>query len=565
MSVPASSDKMVIAFVDHEENSLDEIISKISTKRATSTMKTVAQSYDLISVLVEPEPAETLAERVITKLTEIDSRLDLVLVDLSFDNENRDGSVHRGRALAQRIREHFSGLAVGVYSRVELSPRDKGLISSDRFALRLDEFRKMFDNLPPVMTGDDWNDVLQAVRRKSMEEAARLPSGLDIQSPSNIAWAVNHPLTHSIGFERAALKLVSSALGCLELGEDSQIKIHQLSGGFSGSFLVKAEIVGGASFVIKIDEDPNKLVNELKGYRKVRAKLDHKYYLTPISSDHDPVKLTRDWWGAFAMPYEGDAKPLLEELPSGGSDLAALYQDLWNNCLFNLYGITSVKKVPMKDIVPQGAGAAAVDGWNALSRYNERFSSLGITRTQAVQRLLSSLVEKDKQGFHSRKINAPWVEEAHGDLNCRNILYHNKNRVFRILDFPHVGPNCLAFDFVKAEAELMLIMLDWPTGRDCDFERIELWESISQELSQSLIPKARKFNESDAERAFQGISAIRQLYKDRAADNGEVERTYLMYLFSRVLRYLSYADLTIPKRHFAFVWASQLSGVLRAT
>ncbi len=528
-SAPISSNRMVILFVDHDRVSLDEIVDRISSEVATSTMKPVGETHDLSRLLLDPEPTETLAERTIAKIAEQEQRPDLVLVDLSFDNKNRDGSVQVGRRLAQAINAHFLDIAVGVYSKFELSPRDKGLISADKFALRLDEYRKMYENLAhQVMTGDDWNAVFDRVRRKSEEEAARLPLVFTTQAEKNIIWMENHPLSRSFGFERAASHLVSRALSSLALPPNSQLKITQLTGGFSGAFLIKAEIAGGASFVVKIDEDPDKLVKELNGYRKVRAKLNHKYYLTPISSD--PVKLTPDWWGAFAVPYEVDAKPLLEELPPGGSELAALYKDLWDNCLFNLYGVTTIKKTLINDIVPKGSGAAAVDAWNALSRYADRFSSFGKARIEAVQGLLSMLVEKDTQGFHSCKINVPWVEEAHGDLNCRNILYHDKNQIFRILDFPNLGPNCLAFDFVKAEAELMLIILDWTTGRDCDFERIKLWETISRELSQSLIPKTRKFNEPDADRAFQGISAIRQLYKDRAADNGDV-RAIILDLF----------------------------------
>jgi hypothetical protein len=549
---------MVVLFVDHEQTSLDEIFAGIADERATSTMKTVGETNDLLQLLIDPEPAATLAERTIARITEEAVLPNLILVDLNFNKRRGDDSIQIGRTLAQAIRMHFSEIAVGVYSKHELSPRDKGLISADRFALRLDEVRKMFEDLNRPMTGDDWNAVFERVLRKSEEESDRLPSILTMEPPKNFTWVDNHPISRSFGFKRAAPNLVAKALRSLDLSPETPVRIAQLSGGFSGSYLVKAEIGEGASFVIKIDEDPERLVRELDGYRKVRTKLDHNYYLTPVSSDHDPVKLTPNWWGAFAVPYETSAKPLLDVFPTEANELADLYNSLWKNCLFSLYGRITTKQVLVKDVMPLKPGKTTADRWSGLSRYSERFSSLGPVRTKTVQRLLSAVENEDRTDFKGTEFEAPWAEEVHGDLNCRNILYNKESRSFRILDFPNVGTNCVAFDFAKAEAELMLIMLDWSTGNDCDFDRIALWESASQMLCERLVPHLKPFPDYEVDRAISGILAIRQLYLERATDHGDTEKAYFMYLCSRVLKYLSYEDITIPKRHFAFLWVAQL-------
>ena len=548
-------DKITIVVLDHEQESLDEVIEQIGSPKCTrSTMKRVRETVNLIGVLIDAQPADTLEERAIKSIEAATSSCDLILVDLSFDDDSKDSAIQQGRELAMKLREYFAGAAVGVYSKLDLTPKERGFISSDRFALRLDEIRKMY-NGKRALNGDDWCDLFQTVVQRATDDRSRLPVALAPESVPSIDWSKSPP-TRSVGFRRAAPKLVLRTLSDLRLSSDHRINLTVLAGGFSGSFLVKAEIKpGNASFVIKIDEDPAQLLEEFQGHSKVKTSVAYNYYL-PLSS---PVfKLTEDWWAAFAMPYEVAAKPLLQELPATGIELRQIYENLWNLCLFDLYGETTVADVAISDIMPTDASRIVEDGWESLARYRKTFESLNTKYLEAVETLTLAL----NRNFDSESISVPRVQAVHGDLNCRNVLYDKQTKGFRILDFPKVGPNGLPYDFVKAESELMLVMLDWSSGRDCDFQRIPVWESLADYFLKTLVPPARSFDDPEIDRAFEAICSIRQIYQNRAGTNGEVETGYRLYLLARVLRYLTYSDLTIAKRHLAFLWASKLASDL---
>ena len=71
----------------------------------------------------------------------------------------------------------------------------------------------------------------------------------------------------------------SLALGGDDLSA-ARVTLSQLGGGFSGSYVVKAEIEGSSPFVvIKIDEDAGKLERELEGYRIIERRIEAEHYL----------------------------------------------------------------------------------------------------------------------------------------------------------------------------------------------------------------------------------------------------------------------------------------------
>lgn len=165
-----ASHRPTILLVDHEQRSLDELIEKIgSPKRTRSTMRKVSDSCDIVGILIEAQPRETVFERAFEKIDNCQNK-DMILVDLSFDDENRESaSVQYGRELALRLRDHYGPhVAVGVYSKYDLSPRDRALLSSDGFALLLEEIRKMYDG-SRRLTGDDWYDLFQEVISKKAQ------------------------------------------------------------------------------------------------------------------------------------------------------------------------------------------------------------------------------------------------------------------------------------------------------------------------------------------------------------------------------------------------------------
>jgi hypothetical protein len=413
-----------------------------------------------------------------------------------------------------------------------------------------------------MLTGDQWLGVFDEILEISKEQASQIPPFLRSLDGPQPRWAPGNPLSRSLGFLRAAPKLVSQTLS--HLPNKPEIEMTQLSGGFSGSFLIRANVSGGdAAFVVKIDEDPGKLSKELKGYQVIESRVRQKYYL-PVQGSYreEPFRLSEDWWGAFAMAYEFDAKPLIEQRISG-LQLSELYKALWAECLFSLYGEPEHTTIEIREILPEGFFETATKGWNSLARYRERYVVVEPNGVDSVNELLIHLEQIQNTGVLNRSIDIPWVEHVHGDLNCRNILYDLNKQQFRVLDFPHVGPpNCLAMDFVKAEAELLLLMLDWSSGEDCDVQRIQVWKNLSEVLAVDFALPSHTFADKELQRTFEAVSAIRETYEAKANGKGDFKSTYQLYLFSRVLKYLSYSDLTIAKRYLAFTWAAQLSNSL---
>jgi hypothetical protein len=564
--------RFVVAWVDHEKTKVGRLAKKIGERNCGRVNLTkLEESCAMVPITLNLGPSiDKLASTVIEKLKgETLPRFpDMIFVDINLGPPNTTGedrSLNRGIQLASDLRRRLPTTPIGLYTGFHLKNIDKVRISMMHFAAVLENIIDLSEGQDEqILTGDQWLEVFEEILKVAKDGESHLPHSLSAPSESELrtSWEGKHPVSRSLGFVRAARRLVARTLE--HLPGEPQITMSQLSGGFSGSFLVKASVVGGAaSFVIKIDEDPRRLTKELQGHHIVESRLQQKHYL-PLCGNYqtEPARLTKDWWGAFAMPYELDAKPLIEQ-DIGGSDLARLYESIWTDCLFNLYGKTTSEAVKFGNILPDDFGELAKNGWESLGKYRQMFSSFYTQQSSGINELLSLLDQISFTGTLDNSIQVPWVEHIHGDLNCRNVLYNKDQKSFRLLDFPHVGPaNSLAVDFVKAETELLLLMLDWSTGKDCDFARLVAWESLSGTFGKSFIPPNLTLGDPETYRVFEAVRAIRQIYLNKAKGLGDVEATYRLYLFSRVLKYLNYSDLTIAKRHFAFVWASQLANLL---
>jgi hypothetical protein len=568
MATSKNARRFVIAWVDHEKTKVGRLTKKIGERNCGQVNLTrLDESCVLVPITLNlGTTVEKLATTVIDKLKleSLPRFPDMIFVDINLGPPNTTGedrSLNRGIQLASALRIRLPTTPIGLYTGFHLKNIDKVRISMMHFAAVLENIIDLSEGQDEqILTGDQWLQVFEEILKVAKEGESQLPYSLTPPSESDLrtSWDDKHPVSRSLGFMRAAPRLVAKTLE--HLPGKPQITMSQLSGGFSGSFLVKAKIAGGAaSFVVKIDEDPDKLTKELEGHHIVESRLQQKHYL-PISGNYrtEPAMLTKDWWGAFAMAYELDAKPLIEQT-LGGSDLAHLYEAIWTKCLFSLYGTTSTQAVTIASILPDDFRELAENGWESLGKYHQMFSSIYPQQHARIGELLGRLAHVAFSGTLHNSIQVPWAEHIHGDLNCRNVLYDSDQKTFRLLDFPHVGPpNALPIDFVKAEAELMLLIADWSTGMDCDFQRLNKWESLSGAWRTSFIPPDQTFGDAEIDRVFEAIRTIREIYLVKANGAGDVEAAYRLYLFSRVLKYLNYSDLTVAKRHFAFIWASEL-------
>src|SRR5260221_356681 len=107
-----------ILLVDDQQSSAAEIASLLADVMVTSEMKPLGEIFRFVGVHVDPEP-RGLVDRAVSVIA-AEPTAKLLLVDLSFDNENRPEAVLLGRNLALALREKYASLVVGVYTKHRL-------------------------------------------------------------------------------------------------------------------------------------------------------------------------------------------------------------------------------------------------------------------------------------------------------------------------------------------------------------------------------------------------------------------------------------------------------------
>lgn len=558
--IVSSRSKPAIIWVDHEASIHEMLLSIGELVRTKSNMKKVDEYFEMTGVLVDPSPRETLAARAKATIEENCPTCDLVLVDLSFDPNDPPEAIDVGRKLALDLREELKGVPVGVYTRYDLQPRYRVQLSTDGFAVILEEIPKLYAKERRIFGGDDWCGLFTRIIDELNEKSSSpLYSISPFKKTNNVHWASGQPQHRSRSFTEAAPVIVGQALKDVS-PPPPETTLTQLGGGFSGSYIVKAEFPDRhKAFVVKIDESPERLEKELKGYRIVEGRVSHDHYLPIATHSNWPVKLYDDWWGAFAMSYEGKATPLLEHANLSSDILETVYHKLWEECLHDLYGETSTEKIEETTVLSPEVIESALKGSHGIERYVQRLSFLEDQAYSAITTASEFIRGTNRQKISENTVlYVPWSTQIHGDLNCRNILYDDKTDNFKIIDFPNVGPNSVAVDFVRAEAELVLIMLDWDTGYDLDILQLSTWDSLISVLSAKFEIPQQLGQNTAIDHILPSIKIIRESFLTTANGNGDLQKTYWLFLLARVLRYVGYSDVTTAKRFLALMWVGRL-------
>ena len=552
--------KPSIVWLDHDKNSLENVLGAIRKLKLTRTvMKTLDDLYDFQPIVIKPE--NNYQESAYAAIQSVHQKPGVILVDLSFGSHSDPEDVLTGRELASHMAQKFPMSAVGVYTRYPLLPRHRAIITSDGFAVVLEKISEAYDG-PQNMGGDDWNTLFQKMLSHARAQQETLPKTLTADYGRGITkWAPGHPHYRSYSFEKAACNLVNLALDGLDPAP-SEINITQIGGGFSGSFVVRATAPDRKqSFIVKIDEDPTRLRREVAGHRAFQSVVSHRHYLPLLSFGREqPVVLRPDWWGAIVMAYEGKAKPLIEHHSLVNGSLANLYRRIWSECLSDLYGTVSERDMPLSDVVTREVIASASDDWNAIERYHNLAMTPGGQQPPAIPQFTGLLMSgSDVLSVTQPVLPIPWVEKTHGDLNCRNILYDADDQSFYLIDFPGVCADCLALDFVKAEAESVLTMMDWTSGLDHDFRRIQSWDRLVEMLSSGFCIADKVMDDSEANLALTAVKTIREAYSGMHQDKGEPALAYRLYLIATVLPYIGYSDVSVAKKLLAALWVGRLA------
>lgn len=562
---PQEKNKPVIAWVDHDSESVSRIISAVSKIKLslTAERKRIGELFDFRSVIVAPpenpedgQQLSNLATRAIEAInTTCAQDLGVVLVDLHFGADEYPDLIQVGCGLAANLSQSLFPTPVGVYTRFDLGLQHRASLSTHKFAVVLERIEDYFRGTSKVPS-EFWLTLFQEIIDKGGETATRIPQILEGGDRHDfVRWAPGQPTSASPAFRKAAPKLAGLLLEGLEVPTEG-VRLRQLGGGFSGSFVVKAEFLGTeVAFVVKIDETPEKLTRELDGYKRVFSTVQHRYFLPLVQTQRPlPVTLAEEWWGAFAMSFEPKARPLVDQVDLKPQLLASVYSRVWEECLLHLYGDVEPAELSQADIFPQDLLDKAAVGYEDLRRYRKRVGRLDGVCGSSVARAAAAFT-----GFPEvLPMQVPWCKRIHGDLNCRNVLYDETKGYFYLIDFPNVAPGCVATDAGKAEAERVLIMMDWASGQDCDFGRLKVWARLTQDLSESFELNTGEMSDREAKNALTSAIGIRDAYRNAASDVGNWKGAYRQHLLASVLPYVAYSDITVAKRFLALVWAGQL-------
>jgi hypothetical protein len=150
-----------------------------------------------------------------------------------------------------------------------------------------------------------------------------------------------------------------------------------------------------------------------------------------------------------------------------------------------------------------------------------------------------------------------YYEFVHGDLDLRNILVDTESLDTPVLiDFPAVGRHstAVAVDFVKVEAELIILALGYRTGKDADAQDFVEWVNVIASLSSEefLI---------DGEGVLRNVRCIRRCYlRERENDSvsARLAAGYFLALAARISKYLLYPDVVATKKVLVLIWLEKL-------
>jgi predicted nucleotide-binding protein len=164
-----------ILLIDDQQESAAEMATLLSSVIVTSEMKPLGELFRFVGMHVNPALRDLVDRAAAVIATE--QQVKIVLVDLSFDNDNRPEAVVIGRNLAIALRDKFTSLVVGVYTKHRLRLRQRTLVASDGFPVYLEELRLMLDGSERLQ-GDDWYEIFAGAiaGREQTLAAAREPA-----------------------------------------------------------------------------------------------------------------------------------------------------------------------------------------------------------------------------------------------------------------------------------------------------------------------------------------------------------------------------------------------------
>ncbi len=560
----ATTDKRAILVIHHSERDGTQLRDSIAGLVLTSG-EILGGRYDLVLRLVHGEWTNDNLRSVAREIS-LECHSErwpcLILVDLVMIHGGATDEP-TGVALANALRGEFPGVPVAVFTSVRWTPKS---LYEASVAPGVDAMLDLSDPLAELGRLSQLIENGERALRRRMQASIR--SILSAPAHWILDWSDKQGATEVYC---RAVQALSWHIFC-EHSDIERLELRVLTPGFSGASLVRATARDSRGhelpqrWVMKVaehEEDIEKLVSELKGYRIMYERTPHHYLplLYPSTVDR-PQMLLPTWWAAFAMSFEEDVWPLLDLFYSSTMNARTVYEGVFGRCLAQLYG--TIDKVKFaSDIVAEKHCKSASESLDEIARwrvavsrhyggFDDDLASVG--RAVGDLRTLCRKLNKVYRNGKSAKF-------VHGDLNCRNIMVDADGAVFKVIDFPKVAseePRPVATDFAKAELELLMIIMDRKDGLDVDPARLPMWVALFEALCARLEVGSVDLGTNELDRVVECCQQVRQSYMSMAGNDESDWNQYRVVLIHYLLQYLTYHDLTPVKRCAVVAYARRV-------
>jgi len=537
---------IILIIDDRKEDFLDKIKKYLSRPDLElSTDEIFIEKYQIKCERVTKTNYKRRAENI-TK-TYLSDRLFVVLIDMVLVKNGDDDS---GMKLAKILAEKWPTVPILIYTVY-------GETKAETLAFASVKFDGAFDGhmLPDQDHGlrlpiDDFERLLIAANRKkkmAMESMRLYLSRWSASISIDIAWDKKYKVKIS-HIQSEVIELLTK----LRFKDQNvkSLRLEPLSPGFSGAYLFKVTGKDIRTQVLKINENPKKLEDEIKGYNHIESKSNVPSKRLPlVLLPRTVTKLADDWWGVISLGHEKGHETLLEAFSQWKKDkIEFFFNQLWGEGgLKKIYRVEKFKETDIGKIVGKEELKRVLDVFDELHRYvdvaSQRIPSI-VDNFKQLKEIMNKLNERPKP------IEVAESRFIHGDLNCRNILIDpNDISNWLLIDFPHTASGNLAKDFAKAEIEILGIIMDWASGKDIDLDRLPAWLSLIHSLSQQLdIDHKTPCEDKEIERVASAIAITREKYRDSREKITGIQSDYFTHLAAQALRSVQYRDLAIPKR-----------------
>jgi len=142
----------------------------------------------------------------------------------------------------------------------------------------------------------------------------------------------------------------------------------------------------------------------------------------------------------------------------------------------------------------------------------------------------------------------------HGDLNSRNLLVPASSKEFVFIDFANSKQDHAMKDIAKLETDLLLLAMDSGQWEDTEWDALDEWGKLVDLYRRgNLLSSSCAASVTTSPKSVQTVARLIQELRRGLRimlGDGINEREYIVALLHYAMRYLSYPDISLPKKIF---------------